>query len=375
MKNINLLILTKCALIAGNLFAGEIHEAVKRNDYQAVVRLLATDRSLIYSVNNAGDRPIDLAVANEAQGEITSLLNDIALLNYLNDESISTKVLVVGCGQAIGCRTDHSGQFCVDPLLYCRPDYVGRYEDLLKSLSDKNLTECFDVINFERCDADEAWICDSKGCEIMASSRIILKNNGVLLFAPSSSRLTDFYWAVLEDMQLFIEFLGSINYYNDALFKKIVEQAENYKNSSQQTKTDWPNKSIISSRFVENGLGMAELAFDNVAIIHGFEIQKDKGIPFRKYKKLDNIDQDKAMVASAKLASLLEYNQYANNVMNIESTCKQFTRITSGRCEAYGSPKLIELFKAFVEKFNTFDYYKADPTIRDQWISSWASKN
>jgi ankyrin repeat protein len=95
-----ILILTLTGSLAASAFAGEIHEAVRGGNLDAVKRLVAADRSLLATKDSDGSPPLNIA-AQAGNLEMTKLLLDLGADVKLGDNE-NSNALHVG---AIGANT------------------------------------------------------------------------------------------------------------------------------------------------------------------------------------------------------------------------------------------------------------------------------
>lgn len=96
-----IMILAIAATIAGSLaasaFAGEVHEAVRRGDQQAVRQMISADRSLLAAKDSDGSPPLNVA-AQAGNLEMTKLLIDLGADVKLGDNENSNALHVAAIG-------------------------------------------------------------------------------------------------------------------------------------------------------------------------------------------------------------------------------------------------------------------------------------
>jgi ankyrin repeat protein/L-ascorbate metabolism protein UlaG (beta-lactamase superfamily) len=92
-----ILILTLAGSLAASAFAGEIHEAVRGGNVQAVQRLVAADRSVLATKEADGSTPLHIA-AQAGNLEMTKLLLDLGADVKLGDNENSNALHVAAIG-------------------------------------------------------------------------------------------------------------------------------------------------------------------------------------------------------------------------------------------------------------------------------------
>ncbi len=92
-----ILILALAGSLAASAFAGEIHEAVRRGDQQAVRQMISADRSLLAAKESDGSTPLHIA-AQAGNLEMTKLLIDLGADVKLGDNENSNALHVAAIG-------------------------------------------------------------------------------------------------------------------------------------------------------------------------------------------------------------------------------------------------------------------------------------